>query len=511
MITVSAASMRELDQRTIAAGTPGLELMERAGNGAVAVIRELHPRPCPIAILAGKGNNGGDGFVVGRVLAQAGYAVSIILLCDPSSLTGDALQTYQRLDSTLVHQVSSENAVHGVQGILHNAHLIVDALLGTGLQAPVTGLYRDAIDLLSTIPPERILSLDIPSGVNATSGAIHGCAVRAGTTVTFGLPKSGLFWYPGATYAGTVITVPIGIPEHYQRQVPHVVFMDQATIAPLLRTRPIDSHKGTFGHLLLVAGSIGKSGAAALAAGAAVRGGAGLVTAAVPRAIHQVMEVKTTEAMTVPLPGDEFLTESALPQIQQLCQSKSALAIGPGIGLDPETSRLVRDIITTIPIPMVLDADAISALSGLSCQGGVNTAAPLVITPHPGELSRLVGTAIPHDDAGRYDCARTTAQRLGVTVVLKGAHTVIASPDGRAAVNLSGNQGMASGGMGDLLTGLLGALLAQGYQPFDAACIAVYVHGAAADQVAIQQGMWGMAASDLLSRIPTVFQNLTTY
>lgn len=510
MIAVSASTMQQLDQRTIAAGTPGIDLMERAGSGATHIIVQQFPTPCRVAVLCGKGNNGGDGFVVARLLSQKGYHVSVILLSSPDDLSGDARTNFERLDPAIVHSVTGCHDLSSVQGIVLNAELVVDAILGTGLTASVRGLFREAILLTARIPRENIISLDIPSGVDGTSGAIHGCAVAAGHTITFGFPKTGLIWYPGALQTGTIHTVSIGIPEHYLQQVATVNFLDQSTVAARLKERPLDAHKGTFGHLCVIAGSTGKSGAAALCTNAAVRGGCGLVTAAVPHGIHQVMEMKTTEAMTVSFDGPDVLSDTASTALMALVEGKEALAIGPGIGTAPVTHQLLRLLLETIQQPVVLDADALNLIADDQTLLASLSGKALVMTPHPGELRRLTGQEIPIADQERFSFTRATAQRLGVTLVLKGAHTVIASPDGAVAVNTSGNQGMASGGMGDVLTGLTGALLAQGYQPFDAACIAAHVHGLAADRVANRQGIWGMAASDLLSEIPYIFQQLMT-
>jgi ADP-dependent NAD(P)H-hydrate dehydratase / NAD(P)H-hydrate epimerase len=512
MKVVSGETMQSMDRQTIDLyGVTGLELMERAGRGCAEAIVEHFGtgEKRRAVVMSGKGNNGGDGYVVARILARTGWEVKTIVLARRESVGGDARVNLDRLPGNSVVYAPDSATLEGCREDLEQAGVVVDALFGTGLKSPVSGVYLEAIRMMNG-SGRPLVAVDIPSGINATDGAILGEAVRAELTVTFALAKLGHVLYPGVDYRGRLLIVDIGIPEQVVLAASGAEFLDKDAVRAIPRVRSRTAHKGTCGHLLIVAGSTGKSGAAAMAANSAVRGGAGLVTVAVPESIHGILEIKTTEAMTVPLPdlGAGFVGEAVMPVIKGLLASRNAAAIGPGIGWNQSTARLVHEIVAWTKLPLVIDADALNALSENIDLLLRTQASAVIITPHPGEMARLADTTAARVEADRLGVSTAFATRYGVYVVLKGARTVIATPDGMVAVNGSGNPGMASGGMGDVLTGLLGALLAQGYAPFDACRLGVFLHGLAGDLVAAEKGEIGISAVDLQERLPYAFRDL---
>lgn len=507
--------MRELDRRAIEEiGIPGGVLMENAGRGAAESLeRRFADRfPGPVLILAGKGNNGGDGYVIARHLLNRGWRVRTVVLATAESIGGDAginLQALLRSGGEVTF-ASAEEALAETLAVQGDAALVVDALLGTGLTTEVRGHYGHAIDWInrSSAP---VVAVDIPSGIDAGSGRVLGQAVRADLTVTFAFAKVGHAVYPGAAFAGTLETVDIGIPAALSRQAgaDHTL-IGAAEAAALLPDRPPTSHKGTFGHLLVVAGSRGKSGAAAMTAEGGLRGAAGLVTVAAPLGIHDILAVKLTEAMTAPLPEVEgALSLQALGEIEGLWNDKQAVALGPGLGLAEETRALVRRLVRACPLPLVLDADGLNAVAGQP-EVLLERSGETVLTPHPGEMARLAGMTVAEVEADRIGVARAFARRYRVVLLLKGARTVIALPDGQVRINGSGNPGLASGGMGDVLTGLVGGLLAQGLSPEAAATLGAFLHGRTADRLAERLGNAGMTATDLLREIPATRHDLSS-
>lgn len=507
MKLLTAEQMRETDRRTIEEiGIPGPVLMECAGRGVVEALERRFGQlaPGPVAILCGKGNNGGDGFVVARHLRERGWRVVTVVLAAQATLSGDArlnLDILAKLDAELIFAPDLAS-FEAAQRHLADATLIVDALLGTGLATPVTGLFAQAIAWINerAVP---VVAVDIPSGLDATSGRILGCAVAADLTVTFAAPKLGQVVYPGVAQCGVLETVDIGIPRAILASEACGTLLDADEVATLLPPRPVDGHKGTFGHLLVVAGSTGKIGAAAMSANAALRTGAGLVTAATPHTAQATLAIKLTEAMTEPLAEVEGgIALAAYPVLQHLWQGKSALALGPGLGQTVETGELIRQVVRDCPLPLVLDADGLNALAGNCAFLQERPCATTILTPHPGEMARLSGCTIAAIEADRVGAARRFAETFGVVLVLKGARTVIAAPDGGICVNPTGHAGMASGGTGDVLTGIIGGLLAQGTTPFAAACAGVWLHGRAGDRLRCRYGDAGLIATDLVAEIP---------
>lgn len=512
MKIVTGAEMQALDRRTITdAQIPGTVLMERAGGGIVKQLEAQYgpARGKTITILCGKGNNGGDGLVVARLLHQQRAKVHVLLLTPITDLSRDAATMYRRLvrvasQGRIVRFRSAEQA----QPILAASAILVDAILGTGLSSDVTGAYREAIELINR-SGKPVIAIDLPSGLHTDSGAILGQAIRASLTVTLGLPKLGLYIGAGIDQAGAIRVVDIGIPSAYVDEIESQTWLlTSDNMFKTLPERRPSAHKGTFGHAGIIAGSVGKTGAAALAAQAALRVGAGLVTVATPSSVNDVLEGKLLEAMTLPLPETKArtLARSGLDRILAFIQARTAIAIGPGLSTHPETVELVQSLMKHLDRPSVLDADALNALAG---KASLLTECPTppILTPHPGEMARLEVEATTQSvNADRIGTARRFARERGVFLVLKGARTVIARPDGLVAICPTGNPGMATAGTGDVLTGMIVGLLAQGVSAWEAACAATYFHGSAGDLAAHQLGQAGMLASDLIAQIPYALQ-----
>jgi len=514
MKLLTAEEMRELDRRTIEEiGVPGVVLMENAGRGAADLLcrRFSDLWPGPALILAGKGNNGGDGYVIARYLLDRGWRVRTVVLADEARIEGDAaihLRALQCSGGDVIFAADAER----LSRVLRQARasrLVVDALFGTGLASEVGGCHAAAIDWINAAGMP-VLAVDIPSGVDASSGRILGRAVRADLTVAFASAKLGHVLHPGAGLCGDLEVVDIGIPAFLLARTPdRHLLVEAGDVSRLLPARPATGHKGTFGHLLVVAGSTGKTGAAAMTAEGGLRSGAGLVTVACPFGIQTVLAVKLTEAMTESVADiDGTLSLQALASLTRLAEGKSAIALGPGLGQHQETFALVRRLIRETTLPMVLDADGINGIAGQPELLRSRPAACTVLTPHPGEMARLIGRSIAEVEADRVGVAREFARRHRVVLVLKGARSVVALPDGRVRLNGSGNPGLASGGMGDVLTGLIGGLLAQGLSAADAAVLGVFLHGRAADRLLSSMGNAGMIAGDLLRELPVTRKEL---
>ena len=508
MKIVTAAQMQALDRRAITEGhIPSLTLMAHAGASVVAAMEQTFGSLAgkTVAVLCGKGHNGGDGFVVARLLKRKRARVQVLLMTRPADLAGDAKTMHRRFVSA-----GGASAIHAcpssvkLQKLLGNSDLLVDALLGTGLSAPITGPYRTAIDCINGAD-RPVTAVDLPSGIHADTGAVLGTAVLATLTVTFALPKLGLYVGPGIDHAGTIHIADIGIPASYAEAVDsRISLITGDETHRLLPTRLPSGHKGTYGHVGLIAGSVGKTGAAALAARAALRVGAGLVTVATPASVNDTLEAKLLEEMTVPMPETtaRTLARSGLDLLVTFANARSAVAIGPGLTTHPETVELIQALITRLEKPCVLDADALNALAGrpallAECK------TPLILTPHPGEMARLEEQATPESvNADRIGTASRFAQQRGVILVLKGARTVVAHPNGQVAICPTGNPGMATAGTGDALTGVIVGLLAQGLNVWGAARAGTYFHGLAGDLAAASLGPAGMTAGDLIEQIP---------
>jgi len=503
--------MRALDAYTIdVGGTPGSVLMETAGRAvAQAALEILEQSPGAVVVFCGPGNNGGDGWVAARVLVDAGQHVSVVAVGSAEKRTGDARLHYERAREAGVSEVAALSDVGPLAGV----SVAVDALFGTGLTRAIeAGAGATAIQAIAELRSggARVVAADLPSGLCADTGQVLGCSVKADETVTIGLPKPGLLLEPGRGCSGRVRVARAGIAERAPGIGIRVHAMTRAAARGLLPVRPRTGHKGTFGHALIVAGSEGKTGAAALAARAALRGGAGLVSLACPAGLNDILEPLCLEAMTIPVADTaaRSFAASAEEKLLALAHERSVIALGPGLGPEPETASLVRALARRCERPLILDADGLNAL-GDQPELLRARSAPSVLTPHPGEAARLLSVSPSEINADRLRCARELAARSGATVVLKGAPTVTAQPDGAAVVNTSGGPALAVGGTGDVLTGLVAALLAQGVTAEDSAALGAFVHGCAGDRIAARNGPAGLLASDLVDELPAALREVS--
>jgi NAD(P)H-hydrate epimerase len=504
--------MRRLDELTIQQyGTPGHTLMQRAGAGASEVLLARFPRERRkhVLVVAGKGNNGGDGFVMARLLRRKGVRVVVALLGKQAEVRGDAARALVALRRTAVPlvEVTSDRDLTKLARLVQDATLLVDALFGTGLNAPVEGRYAEAIHLMnaSGLP---IFAVDIPSGLDADRGTPMGVAIRAAATATFGFAKIGQVTYPGVEYVGALQVVDIGIaPQAIESVHPLAHYLDAGEVASLVPQRGANTHKGTYGHVLIIAGSRGHTGAAVLAAHAACRAGAGLTTLAGPASLNSIYCSGAPEVMTAALADSDGVLRFDEHAVRALLEGKNAIVIGPGMGTHDDAVQLVRFLLRETTLRIVVDADALTCLARDPSMLQ-RMRAQVLITPHPGEMARLLGTDVPSVQADRVATACAFATQHHCVVLLKGARTVIADPDGTVWINSTGNPGMASGGMGDALSGILGGLLAQGLSVTDAACLGAYLHGEVADHVAATDGQIGLLASDVIAGVPGGIQRL---
>jgi hydroxyethylthiazole kinase-like uncharacterized protein yjeF len=524
-----AAQMRELDRQTIEEiGIPGMVLMENAGRGTV-VQMERHFGPVAgktVCVFVGPGNNGGDGLVIARTVHGLGAHPLVFFLFDPEQLVGDAGRNfilYKKLNLPYLLLDTQEKIRELSEKIPrlhveHPLHCLVDALFGTGLVRELSGHVADAVHILNQLRIRHqfpILSVDMPSGLDSDTGAVLGCAVQADCTVSFCLAKPGHFHH-GGTAVGRLERIDIGIPSTLiQRMGLQGRLLDESFIATHIRPKNRTAHKGTNGHLLILAGSAGKTGAALLCAQAALRGGVGLVSCAVPQPLNTILATALAEAMTVPLPAShDCLAIEDYDQIIECAEGKQALVLGPGLGTDDTTAQVILRLYRENTSPQVIDADALNILAQhpdiLRKPAG-----PRIFTPHPGEMARLLDTSINAVQADRLKAAQWLHNEAdakkwpAMITVLKGAGTVVAATDGAWAINATGNPGMATGGMGDVLAGLIGSLLAQGYSPWDAACLGVCLHGLAADQLAVERPL-GYTASEVAAVLPEVMGKQTS-
>jgi len=513
---VDSATMRRFDGTAIKRyGIPGLVLMENAGKGIAQIVEKDfgNLKGKRVSIFAGKGNNGGDGFVVARHLLNKGFKVCVYLLARPQDVHGDAktnLNIWEKIKGETVSIVSKKSLERHKVNIRHS-HLIVDAIFGTGLSADVKGIQRDVIEFINRLN-KPVVAVDVPSGLDASNGKVLGNCVKATITATMAIPKIGLLIYPGMDYAGKVEVVDIGMPRELLKdeKIPWEL-LDFEGIKRLIKPRHGNTHKGSFGHVFVLAGSIGKTGAAAMTSMGALRTGAGLVTLGIPKSLNPIMAKKLTEVMTLPLPesASGVCGYEAFDEIMKFVKDKEVVVLGPGLTTSEPVKKLVSRLVRESRIPLVIDADGINCLAeDVKVLGKAK--APIVITPHPGEMARLVDMTAKYVQTDRIGIASRFAKENKVIVVLKGARTVIAEPSGRIFINPTGNPGMATAGTGDVLSGMIGGFIAQGYSPLDAANMAVYLHGLAGDEVAKKKGQMGMIATDLVNILPKVIGSFLT-
>ncbi len=499
--------VREIDRLTIKEhGVPGLELMENAGRATTDVILDNFTYAEKVAIFAGGGNNGGDGFVIARHLLSEGIKVDTYLLSGAKKYKGDALTNLKELKKIGGNIIELKDDLRRYK----KADIIVDAIFGTGLDREVTGFYRKVIDFINSQGVPTV-AVDLPSGLDSNTGQPLGTSILADITVTFVLPKIGISIYPGVEYAGEIYVADITTPKFLEDDIPYELLLSES-VNNILEPRYQDTHKGTYGHLFVIAGSPGKSGAATLSAMGAQRSGTGLITVGVPKSLNPIMEQKTTEAMTEPLPETAFQTlgEESLERVLEIIKErKTAVAIGPGISTTNETREFLYEVIRNCEVPMLIDADAIT-LIGDYPEILMEAKAPVVLTPHPGEMSRLARISTEDVQADRIGVSLEFSSKYNAYLVLKGARSIISTPSGEIFINTTGNAGMASGGMGDVLTGIIGGLLAQRLDPVEACKLGVFVHGLSGDIVAEEIGEVGIIASDIAGTLPRAFNKLAT-
>jgi hydroxyethylthiazole kinase-like uncharacterized protein yjeF len=511
MKIVTAAEMREIDRATSERfGVPSLTLMENAGTAVAEFAVSQFPAAKRITVLCGKGNNGGDGFVAARKLHESGKDVRVVLLADRSELRGDAAEMFTKLPVEPVSARSSEELANEVARAALRADLLIDAILGTGFRPPVTGLYAEAIAALNASDAPMV-AVDIPSGADAdVMGEQTGAVARADAIVTFTAPRPVHIF--GRLAHGPTVVAPIGSPDEAVVSSLQLNVTTAREVAPLIGPRPADSNKGNFGHVLVLGGSLGKAGAAGMAGMAALRVGAGLSTIATAKAVLPTVAGFHPELMTEPLEETEAGTISlrALEygRVDGLILGKTVLAIGPGISRNQETAEFVRSIVKNQHTPIVLDADGLNAFEDRAAElnGKGRT---LVITPHPGEMARLIGSTTGAVQQDRINIARNFAREHELIVVLKGHRTLIAHPDGTVWVNTTGNPGMATGGTGDILTGITAGLVAQNPdRVIEAVIAAVHLHGFAGDVARESMGEHSLVATDLLTALPEAFSRV---
>jgi len=512
MKLVTSQQMRVLDQAAIQQhGIASLTLMERAGAGvADAAEKYAKKRKGSIVILCGRGNNGGDGLVAARLLIERGYDVSIFMAGRPTDLSADARANWERLAQLTTHlyEVNSQSDLAPHHPVFASASVILDALFGTGLTRELSGLALYLVEYMNALK-RPIVAVDIPSGLSADTGKPLGVAVRASCTVTFGRPKLGLFVGDSADYAGAVDVVDIGIPvEEVKKLKTPYHLTDEKIVRAYLKARKPTDHKGTFGHVALVAGSGEKLGAGYLASLAALKVGAGLVTYYLPETSFEKFDSRYSEVMCVSVPDKsrKHFHPDGVKTVAQDLANKSVLAIGPAIGTHDETKAFEREIIGSANIPMVIDADG---LNNLDLKQISTKRVPTVLTPHPAEFGRLVGLKTDAVQKDRLDLARKLAKNSNAICVLKGYRTITALPNGAAYINPTGGPAMASAGMGDALTGAISGFIAQGVDPAMAAVIGVYCHGLAGDIAAREIGDRGVVASDVIKRLPAASRQVT--
>lgn len=524
MKVVTAKEMQEIDGKTISKyGIPGHVLMDRAGAAAASRIKEIFGKK-KIIVIAGGGNNGGDGLVCARELAGSGWNVKVLMLAKQNKLSPDCL---------LQMRAAKEKGVpveyrDGITKTDIRGAVVVDAMLGTGLNKNIEGPMSEVIAVLNS-SGSPVMSIDIPTGISSDIGKVMGVAVKADYTVTFGLPKRGHFLYHGAEHTGRLFIEDIGFPEDLLTSDNlRVELIEKGYVSALIPDRPRYSHKKDYGHVLIVAGSRGKTGAALMAAKACMRAGAGLVTLGVPESLMTVFQSRATEEMPLPLPdrGDGSLSSRAADVILGFLSDRAdILCIGPGIGISDDTCTLLPEIIRLSRSPVIIDADGINSLA--QAKGNEQAAdflkkagCPVILTPHAGEMARLLQggrdeilrtpnpelmAEIEHD---RINTAISFSRDAGIYLALKGAPTIIAEPEGRAFINLTGNPGMATAGTGDVLTGIIGAFLGQGLNPLNASIAGVYIHGLAGDIAASEKGEHSLIATDIIDALPSAFKEL---
>ena len=509
MKIVSASEMREIDRATSERfGVPSLTLMENAGAAVADFVKARYPKAGSVGVICGKGNNGGDGFVVASKLQRSGCDVRLLFLAEPSELRGDAAEMFQRLPVKPVIASSKERLDSAEARNVFATDVLIDAILGTGLRPPVSELFAAAIAVLNA-SHTPVVAIDVPSGADADAMATQsGVIARADSIVTFTAPRPAHLF--GQLAGGPLIISPIGSPDDAIISSLNLNLITAQDIASLFKPRPRDSNKGSYGHVLVIGGSLGKVGSVAMAGMAALRSGAGLSTVATPKSVLATVAGFHPELMTEPLDETDegSIALKAKVRIDDLVKGKSVIAIGPGVSRHLETSALMCHLVKTVRQPVVLDADGLNAFAGHS-QELNGKGRSLIITPHPGEMARLAGCSIAEVQADRINVARDFSREHHLIIVLKGHRTLVAQPNGAVWVNTTGNPGMATGGTGDILTGMVAGIMAQNPgRIFEAVIAAVHLHGLAGDVACAATGEQSLVATDLIEALPEAFRRV---
>ena len=511
MKVVTARQMADLDRVTTRVyGISSLVLMENAGRScSERILRILQekvgsPEEASVAVVCGKGNNGGDGFVIARHLHNRGVYVEVFLLAEEEALSPDARVQFEILKKLEVERrfLRDGEGVEDLRHFLEEVHLCVDAIFGTGLAQPLEGLVREVVETVN-LSMAPVFAVDIPSGIDASSGRILGEAIRADYTGTFGILKLGHVLLPGSIHCGETDIYDIGIPSKavFEAGI-RTEALEERIVKSMLSIRPPDFHKGDAGRVCIVGGSPGLTGAPCLAGNAAMRMGAGLITVLVPEALRPVVEAKLMEVMSAGVPdgGSGYFHKESVPELLERISRADVVVLGPGLGSYPGASEFLAELLPRLKVPFLIDADGLNALAG---QVGIlrKAKAPCIVTPHPGEMSRLTKEPVEAIEASRVGVAQHFAEEEGVLVILKGARTIIATPKVDIFINTTGNPYMASGGMGDALSGMVAALASQGLSPTDAACAGVYLHGLSADLLVRAHPMSTVSATDVIENL----------
>jgi NAD(P)H-hydrate epimerase len=511
---VSAEEMRWCDETTVNTyGVPGMLLMENAGRGVVEVIKDQYPtlQSKKILVVCGKGNNGGDGFVIARLLSNSCAMINVLLMASSSELKGDAKKNFvilQKFAKKSSRQIKLYRYSKKLLMSLSKPDIIVDAMFGTGFAGSVRKPFADVIDWMNN-QGSQIVAVDIPSGVNGTTGVVENYGVRAKITETFGSIKSGLLCNQGRELVGSVYCIDIGIPYSITEDKRMRTFLvEQVDVRRIIPKRSMHAHKYSVGKVLVLAGSKGLTGAAALCSTSAMRAGAGAVVLGIPEPVYPILARKLTEVMTFPLPatGDGTLSLDALNGIRAKLSWADVLMLGPGLSQNLETQQLILKLLLEYRGKVLVDADGLNAIAAHGISKLRSTRAQFILTPHVGEFSRLTGLPSVEVEHHRIEAARVLAKQIGATVVLKGVPTVTASKEGNCYLNSTGNPGMATAGSGDVLSGIIAGLWAQGMSDVEAAYAGVYLHGLSGDLAAKKLGERGLLANDLIEYLPAAMQ-----
>ncbi|MCK4233825.1 NAD(P)H-hydrate dehydratase [candidate division WOR-3 bacterium] len=508
MRVVSVKEMREIDRIAIKQlGIPGVVLMENAGQSVVSAMEDYFDMENVenVTIVCGKGNNGGDGFVVARYLMNLETNIDVYITADPSTISGDAKKNLNILSGLGLKPkvIKTKKDLQKLRTSMTHSDIVVDAIFGTGFSGKIQGITEDVVKELNE-SGINIVSVDTPSGIDSDNGAVIGEAVQADLTVTMGLPKVGQFLYPARHYVGELYVADIGFPEQVINNVEvKGTLVDNEVLRRFIPWRAPSLHKGAFGRILIIAGSTGMTGAAAMAATSALRAGAGLVYLAIPEHLNPILETKCTETITIPVPQTEegSISLNAYTKIMDEIKKVDVVAIGPGMSQHPETQKLIRKIVENANAPLLVDADGINALVGYT-KVLKKRKKPTVITPHPGEMARLINRDVREIVRNKVNLSQKYAQDWRVTIVLKGAPTVIAEQDGKFWLNSHVNSGLATAGSGDVLTGLIIGFLAQRTTPLAASVSGVYIHSLAGEILKEKIGEHSLIAGDLIDTIP---------